>query len=149
MLPWVVLGAFAVPLAWIDGSQHRLPNPMVGALTLCFVGALCLVAGVEHQWQVVAEALAGGALLGVIFLIAALVNPAALGMGDVKLSFTIGTALVWLGWEWLWWGCFLAFGAAAAWGLLRWIATRARGPIALGPFLLAAPLGCACLIALI
>jgi leader peptidase (prepilin peptidase)/N-methyltransferase len=148
-LPWLVLLGFAFPLAWVDATQHRLPNRLVGLLTLTFHGVLVIVGGVEQRMPAVLEAIAGGAVLGAVFLIAALVNPTALGMGDVKLSFTIGTALVWLGWPWLWWGCILAFGGAAMWGIVRRIATGQRGPIALGPFLLGAPLGCALATALI
>lgn len=149
LLPWGVLAVLGMRLAWIDAREHRLPNRLVGFLTALVLIALWIVGAGEDDMGRFARALAGGVVLITMFGTAAMVHPAALGMGDVKLSFAIGMALTWLGWGWLWFGCVLAFTAAAGWGLIRRLSTGNAGPIALGPFLLAAPLGCALLTALI
>ena len=148
-LPWLVLAGFGVRLAWVDAREHRLPNRQVAALTVAFLVTITSVSWADDHLETLLRAVLGGLVLAGVFLAAALVSPRSLGMGDVKLAFTIGAALAWLGWGWLWWGCLLAFMAAAGWGLVRAVGVGDRGPIALGPFLIAAPLGCAVLESLI
>lgn len=149
VLPWFVLAGFGLPLAWTDIRQHRLPNPLVAALTVAFLVTIVLAAVSAFEEFRLLRALAGGVVLFTIFLIVALAHPPALGMGDVKLSFVIGFALTWLGWDWLWLGSVLAFAGAAGWGALRRLTTRSREPIPLGPWLIGSPLGCAVLALLI
>ena len=74
-----------------------------------------------------------GSALFVFYLLLALVYPAGMGMGDVKLSGTLGMALAWLGWgEWLV-GSFLAFllGAFVGLGMMLFRGRRAevRDPV--------------------
>lgn len=133
-LPWLAFVAVGAPLAWIDAKQHRLPNRLVAALTalaLLTFGAVALGEGTALD---LARAITGGVGLFLVLLLLAVIKPAAMGMGDVKLSFSIGVYLAWLGWAWLWWGTFAAFAAAALVGLLRRMPRHQT--MALGPYLL-------------
>ena len=72
------------------------------------------------------------------YLLLALVYPAGMGMGDVKLSGTLGMALAWLGWgEWLV-GSFLAFllGAFVGLGMMLFRGAGRKSAIPFGPFML-------------
>jgi leader peptidase (prepilin peptidase)/N-methyltransferase len=140
-LPWLPLIGIGAPLAWIDIREHRLPNRLVGALAVLGFLALGVVALLEDAFTDFSRALAAGAVLGICLLCLALVSPAAMGMGDVKLSCVIGAYLGWLGWSWVWWGTVGAFIAAALVGIVRGFGPKQ--PIALGPFLLGAVPVCA------
>ncbi len=140
-LPWLPLVGFGAPLAVIDWREHRLPNRLVGLLTACALLSLGIVAVVNDAPADFARAFAGGLLLGVAFFVLATIKPAAMGMGDVKLSVVIGAYLAWLGWGWLWWGTIAAFATAALVGLVRRLGPHQH--IALGPFLLGAVPICA------
>jgi len=71
-----------------------------------------------------------------------LISPRSMGFGDVKLSFTLGLALGWIGWGEVFLGLFLGFLYGAVIGVLL-IATRLRAksqPVPFGPFLAAGTL---------
>lgn len=137
-LPWVVFLVFASRLTWIDVREHRLPNPLVASFALCATLTITLVCIIRQSLGDLVPILAGAGLLTTCFLILALLRPAAIGMGDVKLSWVTGMYLAWLGWSWVWWGTFLAFCLAAGWALIRMaIGTATRqSAIAFGPFML-------------
>lgn len=103
---FVILG---VQLARIDISLHLLPDPLV---LLLLTGCLFLLLGAAfsgEQWSSLARALAGTAILFVIYLALALISPAGLGMGDVKLAAPVGLYLGYLGWSQLLYGGLLGF----------------------------------------
>jgi leader peptidase (prepilin peptidase)/N-methyltransferase len=143
LLPWFTLAIVGTPLAIIDAREHRLPNRGVALLTVTLVGAFGAVSIAAQTADQFLRAALGGLALAAVLLVCALVSPPSLGMGDVKLAFSIGMALTWLGWMWLWFGICLAFTAAGGWAIWRRVRRGERGPIPLGPFLIGAPLGCA------
>ncbi|MET4589090.1 leader peptidase (prepilin peptidase)/N-methyltransferase [Arthrobacter sp. 754] len=103
---FVILG---VQLARIDVSLHLLPNPLVLAL---MAGGLLLFFGATfggEPWSSLVRALASATILFVIYLILALISPASLGMGDVKLAAPVGLYLGYLGWSQLLYGGLLGF----------------------------------------
>jgi leader peptidase (prepilin peptidase)/N-methyltransferase len=78
--------AVLVAVSAIDAEHHIIPNRIVvpaGALVLVANSALTL----SPEWAIAAAAAAG------FLLAAALVYPAGMGMGDVKLAFLMGAAL--------------------------------------------------------
>jgi leader peptidase (prepilin peptidase)/N-methyltransferase len=83
-------------------------------------------------------ALIGLAAAWLLFLIQALIYPAGIGWGDVKLSGVLGLYLGWLGVGPLVAGLFLGYLLAALVGLVLLAARRAtrRSQIPFGPFLL-------------
>ena len=106
---YLYLTAVGVALAFIDLDTKRLPNVLTLPSYPIVAGLLLIPAAVYGQWGDFGRALLGGLGLFVFYLLLALVYPAGMGMGDVKLSGVLGMALAWLGWgEWLV-GSFLAF----------------------------------------
>ena len=83
-----VTTAVLVVLSLIDAESHRLPNRIV-LPSAAFVLAARLVTEPGH-WQAWV-----GASLGAFacFLVLALIVPAGIGMGDVKLMLLLGAAL--------------------------------------------------------
>jgi leader peptidase (prepilin peptidase) / N-methyltransferase len=132
------LAVCAVPLAGIDVATHRLPDPLTGIAylgTVTLLAAAALTAGRPGE---LVRAVAGGAALAACYLALFLISPSGMGLGDTKMSASLGTALAWFGWNTLLTGAFAGFllGGIYAAGLL--IARRvARGHhIAFGPFMI-------------
>jgi leader peptidase (prepilin peptidase) / N-methyltransferase len=128
----VVLGFFAavlVALSVIDVRTRRLPNRIVlPAAALVLVAQIAVAPDRALEW--ILGALGASAFL----LAAALINPAGLGMGDVKLALLLGAALGWTVAPAL----MIGFVAAALAGVVMiarngWAARKATMP--LGPFL--------------
>lgn len=145
LLAYILLAVLGVQLARIDFSLHLLPNPLV---LIVFLGGLCMfVASVfaESQWTTLLRALAGAAILFVIYLILALISPGALGMGDVKLAGPVGLYLGYLGWTHLLYGGLLGFVLNGVVALLVVRGNRAEraSEVAHGPSMLAAAAGVA------
>jgi leader peptidase (prepilin peptidase)/N-methyltransferase len=84
----VVLVAFLVPLTLIDVAVRLLPNRLTGP-----AAAVAVVAGTLMDPGGELERLLAGAAAGGCFLLAALVSPAGMGMGDVKLAAVLGLFL--------------------------------------------------------
>ena len=102
-LPWwwlpipLVAAWFTVTLTVTDLKHRRLPN----ALTLAAypaTAAATTLAATQSGWHVMEGALLGAAALGTTYLAIHLVNPTAMGGGDVKLSGSQGAVLGAVGW---------------------------------------------------
>jgi leader peptidase (prepilin peptidase)/N-methyltransferase len=84
----LVLVAFLVPLTLVDLAVRLLPNRLTGpAAVVAIVFGTLLDPGGEPE-RLIAAAVAGGG-----FLLTAIVNPAGMGMGDVKLVAVLGLFL--------------------------------------------------------
>jgi leader peptidase (prepilin peptidase)/N-methyltransferase len=84
----LVLCPTLVVLTAIDVRHRLLPNVIV----LPAAAAVALIVGASDEGGLAAHAVAGGVFAGVL-LVVALIYPAGLGMGDVKLALLIGLAL--------------------------------------------------------
>jgi prepilin signal peptidase PulO-like enzyme (type II secretory pathway) len=123
---------FAVPLvvlAAIDLERGLIPNRIVlPAAAIVLLANLAVHPSHWFEWIVAAAAAFG------FFLAVALINPAGLGMGDVKLALLIGAGLGWSVAAALVLGTF----AAAIYAVIL-VLTRpgagAKTSFALGPFL--------------
>lgn len=121
--------AVLVVLSVIDAESHRLPNRIVLPSAALVLAARLVTA--PEQWQAWV-----GASLGAFacFLLFALVAPAGLGMGDVKLMLLLGAALGGAVLPALLLGT-LAGGVAGAVVLVREGRGARRKAIPYGPFL--------------
>jgi len=84
----LVLVAFLVPMALIDLEHRIIPNRLTGPAALV---ALALGLALDPAGQ--PERLVAGVAAGGFFLLAALVKPGGMGMGDVKLAGVLGLFL--------------------------------------------------------
>ncbi|MGF1430556.1 prepilin peptidase [Kitasatospora sp. LaBMicrA B282] len=132
LLGWVAL--FAVVLAFVDAAVHRLPDPLTLRLGLG-TAALLVLADLRHP-AVLLRCAEGGALLGLLYAVLAVLGP--MGLGDAKLALTLGGLLAWYGWRSVFDGALASFLLAAGWGLLLLVTGRAKAkdPLPFGPCML-------------
>jgi leader peptidase (prepilin peptidase)/N-methyltransferase len=138
LLAFLYLAAISIALALIDIDVHRLPNAIV--LPSYIVGAVLLVipSVINGDYgQLLRAAIGMAALYGLYFLLA-LVYPAGMGFGDVKLAGVLGMYLAWLGWAEFAVGSFLAFLLGGVFGIALMAMQRAgrKSRIPFGPFML-------------
>ena len=139
---YLYLTTVGVALAFIDLDTKRLPNVLTLPSYPILAGLLLLPAVVYGEWGDYGRAALGAAALFTFYLLLALVYPAGMGMGDVKLAGVLGMALGWLGWgEWFV-GSFMAFllGAFVGLGLMLFRGAGRRSAIPFGPFMLSGAL---------
>lgn len=139
---FLYLGGVGVALGLIDLDVHRLPN----ALTLpSYAVGVALLAGAAvaqgSRTPLLRGLLGMVALLG-LYLLLALVYPAGMGLGDVKLAGLLGLYMGWLGWGAWAVGAFAAFLLGGVSGIALMAAGRAgrKSAIPFGPFMLAGAL---------
>jgi leader peptidase (prepilin peptidase)/N-methyltransferase len=139
---YLYLGAVGVALALIDLDVKRLPNAIVlpsYVVGVVLLGGAALVDG--DLWAFLRALLGMAALFG-FYLVLALVYPAGMGFGDVKLAGVLGLYLGWLGWAEVVAGGFLGFLFGGVVGAALMAAHRAgrRSQIPFGPFMIAGAL---------
>jgi leader peptidase (prepilin peptidase)/N-methyltransferase len=135
-LAWLVL--LAVPLAFIDSAVHRLPNRLTATAFAGVLALLIVAALTAHRPGQLGRTAIGAAALICFYLLLWVIRPGGMGLGDVKLSASVGLVLGWISWQALFVGTFLAFILAAACGVVL-LATRKAGrgsQLPLGPFML-------------
>jgi leader peptidase (prepilin peptidase)/N-methyltransferase len=135
---YLYLGAVGVALALIDLDVKRLPNAIVLPSYLVGVVLLGGAALVDGDLSAFVRALLGMAALFAFYFLLALVYPAGMGFGDVKLAGVLGLYLGWLGWAEVVTGGFLGFLFGGVVGAALMAARRAgrRSQIPFGPFMI-------------
>jgi leader peptidase (prepilin peptidase)/N-methyltransferase len=138
----LVFAAAATVLAIVDLAEKRLPNavifPTLGAVALLLVPATWALG----TWWPLLWAVAGSAAMFAVYFLLALISPASMGMGDVKLALVIGLLLGWFGLSiWLI-GLLAAFVVGGVIALIALAMRRVtlRGSIPFGPSMLAGAL---------
>jgi leader peptidase (prepilin peptidase) / N-methyltransferase len=136
------LAVCAVPLAVIDLAEFRLPDPLTMAAAGGTATFLVCAAGVGGTWSQLARSAAGAAALAGLFLALAIARPGSAGLGDAKLSLSLGALAAWPGWGVLLGALLAAFLLAACYALWLLAARHAslRSRLPFGPFLLAGTL---------
>ncbi len=139
---YLFLAAVAVVLTVIDLRHHLLPNAVVvPSLGIGFLLLTCAAAA-EGAWGALVRAVLGAVVLFVLYLVLALISPAGLGMGDVKLAAVLGLFLGYQGWGVLFVGALLAsvLGAVAGLAVLASRRGGLRSDVPFGPSMLAGAL---------
>jgi leader peptidase (prepilin peptidase) / N-methyltransferase len=135
---FLYLGAIGVALAAIDIDTKRLPNALVLPSYVVGAALLLIPAVVDSLWSDYLRALLGASALFAFYFIVALIYPAGMGFGDVKLAGVLGLYLGWLGWGTLVVGGFLGFVLGAVFGVALMLIGGAgrKAKIPFGPFML-------------
>ncbi|MER5646610.1 A24 family peptidase [Streptosporangium sp. NPDC002524] len=131
------LAVVAVALSFVDAAVHRLPDRLTLAAYLGTAAPLAVPALADGRLGDLLGAGLGGLALAGFYLALFLVNPAGMGLGDVKFAASLGTALGWLGWDTLVTGAFLGLLAGGLYGAVLMAARRAgrKSEIPFGPFM--------------
>jgi len=137
---YLYLAAVAVALAFIDVAHRRLPDLLtLASYPVAFVLLGAATPAVRNGTSHLVHAFIGLACASAFYLVLALVYPAGIGWGDVKLSGLLGMYLGWIGTTALVIGLAAGFVLAAVAGVGLIAAGKAtrRSQIAFGPFMLA------------
>jgi leader peptidase (prepilin peptidase)/N-methyltransferase len=139
---WLWFVAAGLLLGLVDLRHRLLPNRVLLPATAVAVGLLGAEALLQGDGTALLRAVEAGAASFGVGLVMALISPAGLGMGDVKLAGLLGLMLGWLSWSAVLLGFFLGFLLQAVVILVLLLARRAgRGTdVPFGPALLVATL---------
>ena len=139
---FLYLGAIGVALAMIDIDVKRLPNAIVLPSYPVAAALLTVAAAVDGRWEDLLRAGLGMVALYAFYFLLALVYPAGMGFGDVKLAGLLGPYLGWLGWAEVVTGGFLGFlfGGVVGGGLVLVRRAGRKSMLPFGPFMLAGAL---------
>ena len=135
---YLLVGAVGVALAYVDLREHRLPDVLTAAALAGGAVLLGLAAVATGDWIGYGRAWLIAGVMFAAFLGLAMLRPADLGLGDVKLAGVLGLMLGWLGWGEAVLGAFLGFLFGGLTGVFLLLAGRAgrRTAIPFGPFML-------------
>lgn len=122
---YLFLAASGTILSRIDLETKLLPNRIVWPTLWMGAGLLVLASGTAHSWPNLARAALGALILFSLYLILALISPAGLGMGDVKLAAVLGMYSAYISWGTLFVTGFLGFLLGAMVALV--VAASGRG----------------------
>jgi len=142
LVAFLYLAAIGVALTMIDLDVKRLPNVIVLPSYVVATLLLGVSAAVSGQWSDLVRALLGMAVLYGFYFLLALIYPAGMGFGDVKLAGVLGLYLGWLGWAEVIAGGFLGFlfGGVVGGALMAVRRAGRKSQIPFGPFMLAGAL---------
>src|SRR2546423_189754 len=134
---YLVLAAALLAISIIDLEHFIVPDRITAPLTVSALALFGLAATAEGNGWRFGRALLGGVAYFAFLLLLNLLYPRGMGMGDVKLSFSLGLYLGWLGWGQVFLGGFLAFllGAVVGVGLIATKIKTRKDVVPFGPFL--------------
>lgn len=131
----LVVGGVALTL--IDVEHHRLPDKVVAATAVGIVVPLTIGSLLAGEWTSLLRAALTALVLCALYLLAAIVRPGGMGLGDVKLSAPLGFLLGWWGLEHALVGAFAPFALSML--AVVWLAASGRlrrgGGVPFGPFM--------------
>jgi leader peptidase (prepilin peptidase)/N-methyltransferase len=138
LVMWLLVVQAGTLLSLIDLAAHRLPAVLTTGMGAAVGVGVVVAAWLAQDPRWILAALLGGAALGGIYLLLALLVPSQVGMGDVRLAAVLGAALGVGGWQALLLGAVLPYvvGLPFALAQLRHSPSQ-RGQVPFGPFLAA------------
>ncbi|PSL02063.1 leader peptidase (prepilin peptidase)/N-methyltransferase [Haloactinopolyspora alba] len=135
---YLLVATLGVAMAYIDLREHRLPDwltlpSLAGAAVL-----LAMAAATGPEWTGYGRAWAAAGVCFAFFLVLAILRPADLGLGDVKLAAVLGLLLGWVNWSTVLLGMFCGFLVGGIGGVALLVTGRAtrRSSIPFGPAML-------------
>lgn len=139
---YLALGFVTLALAVIDAQTKRLPNRITYPAFATLVLLLGVASVVGHDPARMERAALAAVIVGVAFLVLALLVPGGMGLGDVKLVPTLALALGWLSWSVLAEGFMFAFvlGGMVGIALLAFGRAHRKSRLPFGPWLVSGTL---------
>ncbi|MBC6445674.1 prepilin peptidase [Actinokineospora xionganensis] len=135
---YLYFAAAGIALALIDLDVRRLPSAIILPSYPVLAALLAVSSAVRDDWWSLGRAGIGAAALFAFYFLLALVYPAGMGFGDVRLSGLLGGVLAYLSWSTLVVGAFGGFVLGALVGAVVLAAGRGDRKTALpfGPFMI-------------
>ncbi len=136
---FLVMAVLGVGMGYVDLRRHLLPDrftvPALASSAVLLAGAAVATGTLTTAYP---RAWAAAGALFTVYLLMALVYPAGLGLGDVKLAASLGLLLGWLGWTWVVVGLVAAVVLGGVVGLALLATGRAhrRSAVPFGPSML-------------
>ncbi len=131
---WIVI---ATSIAVVDVREHRIPNRLVGFLSVFTLGAIAAASALEGDWSAGFWLLVWAVLTVGAALCLHVASAGSLGMGDVKLAFPVALLLGWYGSDAVWTALLVTPVLASVVVGYRSIARLQQEPVPLAPFILA------------
>jgi leader peptidase (prepilin peptidase)/N-methyltransferase len=135
---YLYLAAISVALSAIDLDVKRLPDAIVLPSYVAALVLLLLPAAVEGRWLDLVHGVLTGLALFAFYFLLAVIYPAGMGFGDVKLSGVLGLYLGWVSWSLAIVATFAAFLLGSVVGIV--VIMRGKGgrktKVPFGPFML-------------
>ncbi len=130
--------AVSIALSLIDLDVRRLPDAIVLPSYVVLVVLLGVASLAEGDWWPFVRALLGGAVGFGFYFALAVVHPAGMGFGDVKLAGVLGMLLGWFGWAALAVGGFAGFLLGGVYAVLLVVTRRGsrKSMIPFGPYMI-------------
>jgi leader peptidase (prepilin peptidase)/N-methyltransferase len=134
---YLVLTAALLAISLIDLEHFIVPDRITAPLTVSALALLGLAALAEGNGWRYGRSVLGGLAFFAFLLLLNLLYPKGMGMGDVKLAFSLGLFLGWLGWGQVFLGGFVSFllGAVVGVGLIATGIKGRKDVVPFGPFL--------------
>jgi leader peptidase (prepilin peptidase)/N-methyltransferase len=129
LLPLAVAGPW---LAAVDLDVLRIPNRVLVPVAAATLLAIVSVAAAAQDWRTVLTPVVAALVNAAVFAAVHFATRGGIGFGDVKLAAVIGTAVGPLGVGAVWLSVLAGSVLALGW----YSATRRRGPVPYGPWLL-------------
>ena len=95
---WWLLGAGGAVLAVVDARTHRLPAKFVHPLAAVIAAVLGVTTAATGAWPDLLRAALAAVLVGGLWFGVALVSPAAVGLGDIRVAALTAGLLGFIGW---------------------------------------------------
>jgi leader peptidase (prepilin peptidase) / N-methyltransferase len=139
---YLYFSAIGIALTMIDIDHKRLPNAIVLPSQAVVAVLLTVATLASGDWWALARAGIGAGSLFLCYLALALIYPAGMGFGDVKLAFILGGVLAYLSWEAFGVGAFAGFLLGALGGIVLLATGRGtrKSTIPYGPYMIAGAL---------
>jgi leader peptidase (prepilin peptidase)/N-methyltransferase len=137
-LLWIIFLITAAPLFVIDIQHHRLPDALTLSSGLLVFSAIMYECWLHSHFDRALPSFLGGFGLAAFYLTIAIISRGGMGMGDVKLSVSIGALSGFFGIHTILASTFSAFILGSAVGMLLMLFGKAGRKTALpfGPFMI-------------
>ncbi len=138
ILFWVAISIFGVPLLVIDLKHHRLPDLLTISLFLLVLVILLVSVIATSTYNRLIPSCLGALGVMAFYLALLIISRGGMGMGDVKLSASIGLVSGYFGLKVVFLSSFSAFSLGAIFGIFAMIFGKAgrKTAIPFGPFII-------------